>query len=269
MISNRDITELEEFCKGEYKNADSVIHGWGHVSRVAEGARWFVEVRNGSDEDQRLAYAAGLLHDFVRPITEERCHAEASAENAKEILEVFNFQDKQISKISKAIKDHRKPPNSWESILHQSVYLADKIFEHMGAYLDFRACVWSGELSHTDYKDLEPIEAVLRYYDNASLKFLDREFPEFTEPLVSYQRRWNRRFHRELKDGKTWAEEMASRLFYKGKERADFEETLTNFKISYPEQKRWKKEIISYIQSEIDSSIFNKILKKTNSSTVF
>lgn len=269
MISNRYLFELEEFCKEDYKNADSVIHGWGHVSRVAEGARWFVKVRNGSEEDQKLAYAAGLLHDIVRPITEERSHAETSAESAEEILEVFNFHENHILKVSKAIKDHRKPPDNWDSILHQSVYLADKIFEHMGAYLDFRACVWTGELSHTDYKTLEPIEAVLTYYDKASSKFLDRKFPEFTEPIVSYQGRWNRKFYKELKDGKTWADEMATSLFYKGKEKADFEETLKNFKTSYPEQERWKKEMISYIQSDINSSIFNMIIRKPNSSTKF
>ncbi|MFW6083317.1 MAG: HD domain-containing protein [Thermoplasmatota archaeon] len=269
MVNKRDLFELEKFCKEEYKNADSVIHRWGHVARVAEGARWFVKVKNGSDDNQRLAYAAGLLHDIVRPITEERSHSETSAESAEEILEVFNFHENHISKVSKAIKDHRKPPDNWESILHQSVYLADKILEHMGAYLDFRACVWAGELSHTDYKVLEPIEAVLRYYDEASSKFLDREFPEFTEPIVSYQRQWNRRFHKGLKDGKPWTEEMATKLFYKGKEKADFEETLTNFKTSYPEQKRWKKEMISYIKSDMDSSIFNMIIRKPNSSTKF
>lgn len=269
MVSSRDLTELEEFCKGEYKDAESVIHRWGHISRVADGARWFVKVRNGSYEDQRLAYVAGLLHDFVRPITEKRCHAEESAENAKEILEVFNLKEDKISKISKAIKDHRKPPNSWVSISHQSVYLSDKIFEHMGAYLDFRACVWAGELSHTDYKELEPIEAVLTYYDKASSKFLNREFPEFTEPIVSYQRRWNERFHDELENGENWAEDMAERLFYEGKGKSDFDETLKNFETNYKEQKRWKKEMISYIDSDLDSSIFNMLIKKPRSNAEF
>lgn len=269
MVSNRDIKELEIFCKEEYKEANSVIHRWGHISRVADGARWFVKVRNGSKEDQKLAYVAGLLHDFVRPITEERCHAEASAESAEEILSVYNFNKNNISKICKAIKDHRNPPKNWDSILHQSVYLADKIFEHMGAYLDFRACLWAGELSKTDYKGLEPVEAVLTYYDKASDKFLERDFPEFTEPIVSYQRRWNERFHEELIQERSWAEDMSTRLFRKGKEKADFDKVLKNFETNYPEQEKWKNEMLSYIDSELTSSIFNIIINKSRSAAKF
>lgn len=269
MISTRDISELESFCKKEYEDAESVIHRWGHISRVADGARWFVKVRNGSEENQMLAYSSGLLHDIVRPITEETCHAKASSETAEEILTVFNFKVDHISKICKAIKDHRRPPSNWESILHQSVYLADKILEHMGAYLEFRACVWAGELSHTDYRDLEPIEAVLTYYEKASSKFLDGKFPEFTEPIVSYQRRWNQRFYKALKKEQKWSEDMAERLFYEGRKKADFDETLRNFTIKHPEQKRWKKEMISYIDSNLNTSIFNMMIMKSNLGTEF
>ncbi len=269
MILSKNTIELEKYCKITYDDAESVIHRWGHISRVADGARWIVKVNEGSEEEQELAYVAGLLHDIVRPITEEKCHAEESAEKARRILKDFKFQESSISEIIKAIEDHRRPPETWDSMLHQSVYLADKIFEHMGAYLDFRACVWAGELSHTDYKDLEPIEAVLTYYDKASSKFLDSKFPEFTKPIVSYQQRWNEKFHNELENGENWAEDMADRLYYKGKEKEDFEETLKNFETNYKEQKRWKKEMISYIDSDLDSSIFNMLIKKPNSSAKF
>lgn len=269
MLFSRNTIELEKYCKKVYKDAESVIHRWGHISRVADGARWIVKINYGTSEEQELAYTAGLLHDIVRPITEKKCHAESSADEAGSILKDFKFKGSSMSKICKAIKDHRSPPSRWDSIFHQSVYLADKVFEHMGAYLDFRACVWAGELSHEDYKGLSPTEAVLNYYEKASSKFLDRNFPGFIKPIVSYQKRWNERFFKNLRNKKGWAEEMAERLFYKGKEKKDFDETLRRFEPKFNEQNRWKDEMISYIDSDLDSSIFNMIINKPNSGAEF
>ncbi|MBS3817066.1 MAG: HD domain-containing protein [Candidatus Thermoplasmatota archaeon] len=109
MIRSKNIDDLENHCKEAYKDAESIIHGWGHAYRVAEGAKWLVKMKNKSKENQDLAYVAGLLHDIVRPIDEERCHAEASAEKARDILTYFNLQENHISKICKAVKDHRYP----------------------------------------------------------------------------------------------------------------------------------------------------------------
>lgn len=241
------IKDLEEYCKTQYERAESVIHRWGHIKRTAEGAVWFVSVLGGSEREKQLAYTAGVLHDIVRPITEEVCHAQASVDKALEILSTCpEFTEYEKEQIYKAIKDHRKPVK-WESALHQSVYLSDKILEHMGAYIDFRAPVWAGELSHTDLCGLEPIEAVLAYYEKASRKFLTGIFPEFVKKLVDYQVEWNNTYVKALKTCEEWAVEMAEKLFFSGRYKKDFEETLTSFKPENENQTKWADEMREYI----------------------
>lgn len=242
-----NIQDLITRCRHEYEKAESVIHRWGHITRTAHGAVWVVRVRGGTVRDQQLAYTAGILHDIVRPITEEVCHAQASAEKALKILEDYSeFTDDEKTKICQAIRDHRHPVE-WESPLHQSIYLSDKIFEHMGAYIDFRAPVWAGELSHTDFSGLEPIESVLKYYEKASKKFLTGIFPDFVEDLVNYQTEWNNQYVEALQTSEDWAVEMAERLFFSGRRKVDFEHTLASFTPNGTNQREWAHEMREYI----------------------
>lgn len=241
--------QLVNYCRSEYGKAESVIHTWGHITRTAKGAVWFCTVLGGTERDAHLAYTAGILHDIVRPITEKECHAQASAEKARTILEDYAFSESEKYKIYQTIKDHRNPV-TWESPLHQSVYLSDKIFEHMGAYIDFRAPVWAGELSHTDFYGLEPVDAVLSYYEKASQKFLTGIFPDAVKDLVEYQLLWNKHYVKALQDNEDWAVDMAEPLFFSGREKKDFEKTITSFNPKGTFQQKWTHEMRTYISGE-------------------
>jgi HD superfamily phosphohydrolase YqeK len=247
----RTIDQLTEDCKNQYTQAESVIHQWGHIWRTTQGAVWFVRVTGGSQREQQLAYVAGILHDIVRPITEKVCHARESAEKALSILDKYSeeFTPSEREEIYNAIRDHRSPA-SWKTRVHQSVYLSDKILEHMGAYLDFRGAVWAGELSHTDLQGFEPVEAVVAYYEKASPKFLTGLFPDFVETLVKYQVNWNRKYLSALKKCESWACQMAENLFNQGRQKLDFEHTLFSFKPETKEQQLWTQEMRAYITGQ-------------------
>ena len=239
--------ELTERCKLLYSDAESVIHRWGHIMRTARGAVWFVNLSGGSERDQQLAYVAGILHDGVRPVTEETCHAHASAEWALILLEAYSeFSDEETQSICQAIQDHRMPA-VWKSPVHQSVFLSDKILEHMGAYLDFRAPVWAGELSYTDLHGLEPVEAVICYYRNASRKFCAGNFPDFVHDLVEYQTHWNRVFLEALIAHEPWAVDMAEYLFSAGSKKKNFDWILASFSPHGSQQEKWSSEMNAYI----------------------
>jgi len=260
-MNNLDKKRIEKICKPYYEDAESVIHRWGHVERVAKSAPFFVEFLGGNKKEKELSYIAGILHDIVRPKTEKRCHAKASSNKAREILEESSeMNEREIDKISKAIEDHREP-TKWESPLHQSVYLADKIFEHMGAYLDFRASVWAGELSHTDYKNKKPIEAILTYYEKASNKFLELKFPKSLEELVNHQKKWNKEYKKALENNKEWALDMGKRLFKTGRQSKDFDKTLKTFNTENKKQEEWKKEMERYIKFKTNKKPLS-IIKK-------
>ncbi len=255
-----DIQELSQYCQSVHLTADTVIHRWGHSARTAHGAAWIVNVLGGTKREQQLAYVAGILHDCVRPLTEQIDHAQASAETALHILNTYStFTDSEKQEIYLAIKDHRNPV-IWETSVHQSVYLSDKVLEHMGAYLDFRAPVWAGELSHTDFQGLAPVEGVIQYYDNASQKFLTGQFPEFVRDLVLYQTTWNKKYLKALKNGILWAANMAETLYYAGSRKEDFEQTLLSFQPEGDFQKKWTHEMREYIAGK-KFSYFQDLLR--------
>ena len=245
-----DVSQLTEYCKNVYARAESVIHQWGHIWRTTQGAVWFVKISGGSQREQLLAYVAGILHDIVRPITEETCHAQASADKALLILEDYSeFTLPEEEEIYQAIKDHRNP-TSWKTPVHQSVYLSDKVLEHMGAYLDFRGAVWAGELSHTDLEGLEPVDAVITYYQKASSKFLTGIFPHFVRKVVEYQIGWNRKYLSALKNGESWACQIAETFFNYGRQKHDFENTLLSFCPQEGEQQTWAHEMKTYVAGQ-------------------
>ncbi len=139
----------------------------------------------------------------------------------------------------------------------------------MGAYMDFRGCIWVGEVFRTGYKDFnDAVETALAYYDKAFSKlldeksnFLDRMFPEFAVPIVSYQLKWNEKLRTDLKNRENWTEDMVERLVDEGKNKKDFEGILTNFETHYPEQERWKEKMMSYIDGDLVSTKFETLLK--------
>ncbi|MBU7014030.1 MAG: HD domain-containing protein [Theionarchaea archaeon] len=244
------VSQLTEYCKNVYTQAESVIHQWGHIWRTTRGAVWFVRTTGGSQREQLLAYVAGILHDIVRPITEETCHAQASADKALLVLNGYlEFTISEREEIYNAIRDHRRPV-SWKTRVHQSVYLSDKVLEHMGAYLDFRGAVWAGELSRTDLRGLEPVDAVITYYRKASPKFLTGLFPDHVKNLVEYQVEWNRKFLSALERGEVWACQMAETFFNKGRQKHEFEHALQSFNPHDRKQQKWTHEMRTYVTGQ-------------------
>lgn len=245
-----DLKRLTEYCKKEYENADSLAHGWGHVSRTAKGAAWFAGKNGGSEREQELAYAAGLLHDIRRKKFDSELHAKDGSDNAVIVLEDYSFNKIEIKEIADAIMDHRDLVK-WKNTVHQSVYFSDKVFELMGAYMDFRGSFWVGEKFNIKYKDTgtEPLEALLILYEKAKKKiFVPDKYPDFARNLVDYQMAWNMEFNEGLKNSEDWAVNLGLEMFENGRNGKDFDESILNYKPKKGNQQKWFSEMQDYVK---------------------
>jgi len=249
---------LDRIVREETKDVVSIIHDYGHLKRIAVGARWIVKILNGTKEEEELAYAAGLLHDIVRPATEKICHAEASGEKSRDILSEMGIDRKTTERVVEAIKGHRKP-HEWKSPLHKSVYLADKIFEQMGAYINFRACYYVGECK--DFAGKDPIESIIKYFDYRIKKFDKRPFDAVLLPLVEYQLKKRVDFKKLLSEDVPWVREIALNMHDHGRKHdIDIDKAVRGFQPSGKEGEEAKKEALLYMDGELFTK-FERILK--------
>ena len=240
---------LENYCKPIYEKAPSLIHRWGHIKRAAVGAKWFVKILGGTKEEEELAYVAGLLHDIVRPNTEKIDHAIASAEEAEKILKKFDFAEDKIPLIVQSVRDHRKKPAQWDSILHQSVFLSDKILEQMGAYIVFRRVAYAGEIE--DYKGMTAEEAIPIRWEGALKKTKKIFFSENLYKIYEYQNKWQIDFIEEFKKKEEWALNLGKELFKQGREgNKTLEQAIEEFSPVTEKGKEFKKETVEYLQGE-------------------
>jgi len=240
------VKEIERLVRKEAEYITVFTHSYGHFKRVADGAVWFVKLLNGSEHEQQLAYIAGLLHDIVRPADENIDHAIASAERSKDILDRFSVSKDDKKAIIKAIRDHRLPVK-WESTLHQSVYLADKILEQMGAYLIFRRCMYVGE--SVTYRDMPMEEAVNKHFVFRMNRIKKTDFPERFSRLVDYQWKWLYEAAEALKNSKPWAWEIAQHSYKAGKtHEMSLEELILTFETAHPESAKVKEEAVEYLE---------------------
>jgi len=241
--------DLEEYCKKEYATADSIIHRFEHITRTAAGAVWFVKMRGGTQRQQELAYVAGLLHDIVRPNTEEIDHAIASASKAEIILKKFNFPAAEIPLVVEAVRDHRKKPAEWHSIMHESVFLADKILEQMGPYVVFRRCMYAGELK--DYVKMEFKEAIEKRFAAASKKTEKPFFPEWSLGLYDYLREFEMDFLKEFLQGQKWALNLGEKMFQSGREKKlSLDEAIRKYASVAKKDGEYKDETLLYIDGK-------------------
>jgi predicted hydrolase (HD superfamily) len=214
MLPLKTLKEIEGIARKEKEGTDTLIHDFGHLERTAAGARWFVKVLGGPEEEQELAYAAGLLHDIVRPNTEKEDHAAASAKRSGEILEGLGVDKEDVRRILEAIADHRRPVE-WRSPLHQSVFLADKILEQMGAFVVFRRSYYIGECHDFDCQGFG--EAMTAHYRRKLEKFRPDVFPTRFRRLVDYQYEWVTGFFGHFSGSEPWAVELARMCYEAGK----------------------------------------------------
>jgi len=248
MVSVSPVKEIENFVKKESESIKTATHNYGHFKRVADGAVWFVKVLGGNEHEQKLAYIAGLLHDIVRPADEKVDHAAASAERSRRILQQFKLSKNDANVIVEAIRDHRLPVK-WKSPLHQSVYLADKILEQMGAYLIFRRCMYVAE--SVSYKGMHMEEAINKHFVYRMERIKKGDFPARFSKLVEYQWKWLAEGQKALKEGKLWAWEIAKVSYENGRSREkSLEELILTFEPSHPEGARVKKEAVAYLEGK-------------------
>ncbi len=239
------VKEIEEFVK-ENVTDTLITHDFSHFKRVSIGARWFVTVLKGTKEEETLAYIAGLLHDCVRPDTEKICHAVASTEKARKILNNFNIEPESIERIAQAIRDHRKPVK-WTSPLHQSVYLADKLMEQMGHYIAFRRCVFVGECS--DYVGRPFESSIENQFDYRINKFDFTKFPSVFHSMAKEMLKPSIGFHAGFKKREQWAIYLARFCYEKGREgQTAMERIIMDFQPDSEESETYKKEAIEYIK---------------------
>jgi len=259
MLGKRVLETIEERVRRELKKPEMITHDFNHCKRVGIGAKWFVRVLKGKKEEEELAYLAGLLHDIVRPATEKIDHAILSAEKAKAVLEELGLPEKTTQQIVLPILHHRKPV-PWKSPLHQSVYLADKILEQMGAYVIFRRSVFVGEC--TDYKDKPFLWSIKHQFKRRLERFSEKAFPEKFRGLVKYQYSWPKMFFGSLEKEEEWAVDLGREGYEIGKTRTStVDEFIQGFHPNnWKAEKVWK-EALEYIEGKKFTD-FKKLIKE-------
>lgn len=245
-MSQRD--SIESYVRENSKDA-LLTHDFSHFRRVAAGAEWFVRLLGGDKEEKELAYIAGLLHDIVRPGTEKVDHAVASAEKSRDILKGFALEEEAIRMICQAIRDHRKPA-IWESPLHQSVFLADKILEQMGHYVAFRRCMYVGECR--DYKGKPFEESIIKHFAYRIGKFdYKKDFPEMFHGLVNHMFIPLKDFDRHFRDGHSWALSLARHCYDAARSsNVSMDEVIGSFQPEGGEANKWKIETLDYMNGK-------------------
>lgn len=242
------VNEINDFVKKETANIMVVTHNYGHLRRVADGAVWFVKVLGGDKHEQQLAYIAGLLHDIVRPADENICHAKASTERSRRVLTDFRLSKGDINAIVEAIYNHRLPVK-WKSALHQSIYLADKIFEQMGAYLIFRRCMYVAE--SVTYRSMPMEQAINEHFAYRMERIKKGDFPARFSRLVARQWKWVEDAQEALKSNKPWAWEIARVSYENGRTHdMSLEELILTFEPAHPESAKVKKETVEYLEGK-------------------
>ncbi|VVB59998.1 HD domain protein [uncultured archaeon] len=237
--------EIEEYVKNKTTKIELATHDFYHLKLTAIGARWFVKVLGGDKREQELAYIAGLLHDIVRPSTEKLDHAKESSRASEKILLSFNVKKEDIKKICEAIGSHRAK-HPWKTPLHQSVFLADKILEQMGAYIAFRRSMYVAECK--DYNKFEDIET---HFETRIKKFAPDEFPEHFSKLAKTQFEWSVKFSGAFRKKEAWALSIAKELYNNGKMHAkSIEKAVEDYKPISEEDRKYKQEALDYINGK-------------------
>lgn len=251
------IKDIESAARERTRKVVSLTHDFSHLKRVAAGAAWFVKVLGGGKEEQEMACAAGLLHDIVRPASEKVCHAKASARESEKILSSLGIEKAAKEKIIQTIRDHRLPVK-WTSPLHQSVYLADKILEQMGAFVAFRRCYYVGESE--DYKGAEMTKAFKEHFAYRMGRIKKDDFPDNVGRLLDYQWKWLQDFSVLLGKEEPWAVRMGGYMYEAAQKRVILDKAIRSYKPDTKQAERYRKEAMDYL----DGRLFPKMGRMIN-----
>jgi len=255
MVDKLLIKEIELFIKNQ-TNKLSPIHGFGHLKRTAIGAGWLASFFGESEEEQQIAYLAGLIHDLKRPPTEKIDHTRISIQEAEKVLEKFRIEKEIRKKTLSLVSSHRYPKKGLPYL--QWVFLADKILEQSGAYLIFRRSYYGGECE--DLKEMSFPEASFQLWRERMTKFPPEKFDKKVRKLADYQFSWQSEFVKAFSKKKLWALNLAKIFYNYGRMgKKNFEELIEDYQSKSPEDERIKKEALAYIKGKKFSE-FKKML---------
>lgn len=254
-----DLKKIEYVVKSETATPASIVHDFGHLCRVAEGAAWFVRALGGNEHAQSLARAAGFLHDIIRPAHDRIDHVLASTARAEEILKSLSISGEDREEILRAVRDHRGGAQ-WQSVVHESVFFADKVFEQMGAALEFRRGMWLGECQDIDWSCTTLKDTVIARYTKRLEVVRPERFNPKVASVVAYQLKWLLGFLEAFKADRPWAVRLNRAAFEAGKARTSMEDAVRNYKPGYVEDANYKEEAMAYIDGKLYEK-FEKMLK--------
>lgn len=244
-MNSLPIQEIEEKIKSQTTSL-SEVHGYGHLRRTAIGARFFSRFFGESEEDQGIAYVAGLIHDLERPNTEKIDHSDISVREATKFLASFSIEQGIKDKIILLIQTHRHAQDI--PLSEQWVYLSDKLFEQMGAYVIFRRGYYVGECE--DFMDISMNEAFSSHMKTRMKKFHPDVFNIKLRKLAEYQYKWEEEFITAFEKKEKWAYQLTQQFYIAGREKTPFESLINSFLPLGVEDQKFKDEAVEYMHGK-------------------
>lgn len=250
------IRAIEKTIKQWEKKNDFKSHDFLHVKRVAMGAKWFAKELGLNPYQQELAYIAGLVHDLGRPKTEKVDHAESSVRLAEKLLHRFDLTKQEIDSVLDLVNAHRIGKTESEK---QVVFLADKLWEQMGAYVIFRRGLFVKEV--VDYKGWDLQKAFVHQHQMRTKRFYPALFPKRFRRLAKYQFQWAKEAGKAIEKSEPWMLELIQYCAKNAeKGRKSIDGIIKSFKPTHTQGKRYQKEAILYITGK-RVPLFERLVK--------
>lgn len=269
-----DVSEFENGVRNETENVVLVSHNFSHLRRTAQGSHHLVDATGGDLQQQLVVYVASLVHDFNRPNSEIIDHGSETVVGAENFLKNWDCLGHE-KKILRMVDDHNRVIDG--SVYDRALFISDKVLEAMGAYVAFRACVYAAEIdSFEGQSDVELAESTYGSMSNRMGLFTPNKFPKEVQPLARRQSDWIWHFLQELKGGKEWAGNLATKCFEYGRNirqwdisspKPSFEDMLYNYVPESESEVRYKHEAMRYLTEPL--YIFCHNLVDTGSRTIF
>lgn len=239
------LRELERRVANETKKA-AASHDFNHLLRVAKGAKWFCDILGVTEHEKQVAYAAGLLHDIIRPATEKYDPLKDAMKKAEEIMKELNMGKTETKEVLEAIHAHHYPNPKKKA--GYSVFLADKLLEALGAYIVFRRAVFMGE--SPDFAGMGRMEATTRHWTARINKWHPSGYEKRFAKLIDYQFSWCQKFLDAFRRGEQWSLNLNDAGFEAGKKGTSTDKFIASFKPGLKEEKEFKEEALSYIRGD-------------------
>ena len=131
MITFEDIKKNDAIKTYISKADESLValgfteHSFAHVAKVAETARYILEIMGYSEREQELAQIAGYLHD-IGNLVNRADHAQSGAVMAFRILDNLGMEAEEIATIVTAIGNHDEGTAQAVNPIAAALILADK-----------------------------------------------------------------------------------------------------------------------------------------------